>query len=85
MDGTFTLNFNYSNIATYFINRSVTDGLPAGDFKAINTSAEYLLRCGHIQSILYNVSNEIYIEYNCLPEMRKDRVYNVNIVLTWFQ
>ncbi len=82
INGTFKLNFNNSNIVSYFISRSVTDGLPAGDFKAINKSAEYLFRCGHIQSIEYIVSkNNIYIKSQCLPEMRKDRVYNVCIGL----
>ena len=83
INGTFKLNFNNSNIVSYFISRSVTDGLPASDFKAINKSAEYLFRCGHIQSIQYSVSNDnvLYIKSNCLPEMRKDRVYNVCIGL----
>ncbi len=73
INGTFKLNFNNSNIVSYFISQSVTDGLPAGDFKAINKSAEYLFRCGHIQSIQYIVSkNNIYIKSQCLPEMRKD-------------
>ncbi len=51
IDGKFKLNFNNSHIVTYFVNRSVHDGLPADDFKAINKSAEYLFCCGHVQSI----------------------------------
>ena len=48
----------------------------------MNKSAEYLFRCGHIQSTQYSVSNDnVYIKINCLPEMRKDRVYNVCIGL----
>ena len=58
------------------------DGLPAGDFKGINKSAEYLFCCGHIQSIQYCIYMKImYIKSNCLPEMRKDRIYKVCIGL----
>ena len=82
-DGRFKLNFNNSNIVTYFISRSAMDGIPAGDFKAINKSAEYLFRCGHIQSIQYFIyyMNIMYIISNCLPETRKDRIYKVCIGL----
>lgn len=72
-------NFNNSNIVSYFINWSVTNGLPAGNFKAINKSAEYLFFVGTFNlAIQYNLSKGfIYIKSNCLPEMRKDLVYNV--------
>ncbi len=67
IESKFKLNFNNSHIVTYFVNRSVHDGLPADDFKAINKSAEYLFRCGHVQSIQYCVSmNMIYIRCICL-------------------
>ncbi len=49
----FKLNFNNSHIVTYFVNRSVHDGLPADDFKTINKSAEYLFCCRRVQSIQY--------------------------------
>jgi len=52
IDGKFYLNFDNSNIISYFINWWVTDKLPTGDFKAINKSAEYSYICGHIQTIL---------------------------------
>ena len=76
------LQFNTSHIVTYFVNRSVSDGLPASDFKSVNNSAEYLFRCGHVQAILF-CSNEkyLFIKAKCLPEMRKDRVYLLNMAL----
>ena len=70
------------NIVTYFVSRSVQDGLPAGDFKAINKSAEYLFRCGHVQHIKYCSTPDItFIKADCLPEMRKDRTYKIVIGL----
>ena len=46
-------NFHFSSghIVSYFVNCSVCDGFPAGDFKAINKSAENLFVCGHVQNI----------------------------------
>ena len=62
--------------------RSVVDGLPSGDFKSINSSAENLFRCGHIQGIEICLNaSAIYIQASCLPEMRKDRVYSLSFVL----
>ena len=77
-------NFNFSSghIVSYFVNHSVCDGLPAGDFKAINKSAENLFMCGHVQNIqVCATDNNLFIKAKCLPEMRKDRVYLLRVVL----
>ena len=67
---------------TYFVNRNVADGLPAADFKSINSAANNLFEGGHVQNIEIGRSEErIFIRSNCLPEMRKDRVYKVVISL----
>lgn len=75
------LYFNSCNIVNYFISRTLKDGFPAGDFKAINKSAEYLFRCGHVQKIEVSCSSQCYIRANCLPEMKKDRIYKLSLVL----
>lgn len=63
---------------TYFVNRNVADGLPAADFKSINSAANNLFEGGHIQNIKIGESEQhIFIRSNCLPEMQKDRVYKV--------
>ena len=57
--------------------------MPAGDFKSINESASNLYRCGHVQEIqvcLHENSN-LCIRAKCLPEMRKDRVYLLEMIL----
>ena len=50
---------NKSNIVAYFVSRSVYDGLPAGDFKTINKSAQYLFGCGHVQ-IIHKLINSLF-------------------------
>ena len=75
-------SFNNGHIVSYFVTRSVLDGLPSGDFKSINCSAEYLFRCGHVQKIEVCSSDSlVHIQASCLPEMKKDRVYSLNLAL----
>ena len=75
--------FNNGHIVSYFVTRSVIDGLPSGDFKSINSSAENLFRCGHIQHIeVCKTQTVLYVRASCLPEMRKDRVYKLNLALS---
>jgi len=50
--------FNYSHIITYFATRTVSDGLPASDFKSSNASADNLFKCGHIQNIQVSSTSE---------------------------
>ena len=77
-------NFHFSlgHIVSYFVNRSVCDCLPAGDFKDIKKSAENLFVCRHVQNIqVCATDNNVFIKAKCLPEMRKDRVYLLRMVL----
>ena len=58
--------------------------MPAGDFKSMNNSACSLYRCGHAQNIEVcqeSSSNTLSIRANCLPEIRKDRVYKIAMKL----
>ena len=43
--------FNNGQILTYFVIRSVIDGLPLEDFNSVSSSAVYLFKCGHVQNI----------------------------------
>ena len=73
-------NFHFSSghIVSYFVNRSVCDGLPAGDFKAINKSAENLFVCGHVQNIhVCATEDNLFIKAKCLPEIRKDKSLSI--------
>ena len=74
------LAFTNAQIISYFVTRTVDDGLPAADFKSINNSACSLYRCGHVQKIEVChrfSSNILLIRANCLPEMKKDRLYKL--------
>jgi hypothetical protein len=78
------LSFTNAQIISYFVSRTASDGLPVNDFKSVNRSAMNLFRCGHIQKIelCNNVnSHTIYLRASCLPEMRKDRKYDLYMEL----
>ena len=76
------LQFNMGHTVTYFVSRTVSDGLPATDLKSVNKSAENLFRCGHVQDIIVCTANmSIFVRAKCIPEMRKDRVYKLSLAL----
>ena len=53
--------FTHGQVITYFVTRTVSDGLPAGDFKGMNEKAKRLYECGHIQSVMVRVLNSQYV------------------------
>ena len=75
--------FNTGHIVAYFVTRTVTDSLPAADFKSVNKSAEGLFRCGHVQAIqVCSTDKCLFVKAKCIPEMRNDRVYFVQMTLS---
>ena len=44
-------SFSNGQLVEYFVSRTVSDGLPAGDFKSMNTKAKGLFDCGHVQNM----------------------------------
>ena len=50
--------FTNGQMVTYFVCRTASDGLPAGDFKAINSKAKGLYDCGHIQNTEVSLTAE---------------------------
>ena len=54
-------DFSVSHIVSYFVSRSVSDGQPADDFKAINKSAKNLFICGHIQCIEIYTNEDYFL------------------------
>ncbi len=75
--------FNNGHIVLFFVTLSVIDGLPSSDFKSISSSAENLFKCGHVQNIEVNITNNtfLFLKASCLPEMRKDRIYSLSLAL----
>ena len=78
-----SFSFTNAEIINYFMSRTAVDGLPASDTKGMNKSALNLFRCGHIQDIrvCYTSQKQLSIKSNCIPEMRKDRVYKLILIL----
>ena len=79
-----SLGFTTAQTLGYFTTRIADDGLPAGDFKSVYKSALSLFCCGHVQKIEVCreiTSHSIFIRADCLPEMKKDRVYKIELQL----
>ena len=75
------VTFSNSQIITYFVTRTAVDGLPANDLKAINTSAQHLFKCGHVQDIKFMITGHLAFQAKCIPAMRKDRIYKLSLLL----
>ena len=75
--------FTNAQLVTYFVTRTADDGLPLGDFKSINSSAEKLFCCGHVQNIqvAQDTEDTFFLRADCVPEMKKDRLYKISMRL----
>ena len=52
----------------------------AEDWKNFKTGGNKLFKEGHVQNIMVSQQDSIFgIKCNCLPEMKKDRVYKLEI------
>ena len=72
--------FTNAQIVSYFVIQQVCDSRLCGDFKAINRSAMNLFRCGHLQQVeVLNISDTLRLQAYCLPEMKKDKTYKVEL------
>ena len=76
--------FSLASMMAYFVTRKVSDGQNAGDFKHLNNHSYPLFKSGHFQKILTIKGNDnnVYLNAVCLPEMRKDREYKIQMVLS---
>ena len=76
------VQFTNAQIVEYFVTRTVSDGRLSADFKSINKSALNLFCCGHVQNIeISSDETNLHMRANCLPEMRKDRVYKLLLTM----
>ena len=75
-------NFYMDHMITYFVTRLADDGRPMNDYKDLSSHAFPLFKAGHIQSVFVATHNDIYkIKCICLPEMKKDILYNINLTM----
>ena len=74
--------FTIGSITNYFLCRLASDGLPANNFKDLNSHAFPLYKAGHIQSIfIATLDSDYIIKSVCLPEMKKDVLYKINLTM----
>jgi len=74
--------FTMAQIVSYFIEAFSSDKERKNDFKSLRESSFQMFKEGHIQKILLKGGyGTIIIKCQCLPEMRKDRVYNIMVRL----
>ena len=70
--------FTMAQIINYFIEAVAGDNEKSKDFKSLRESSYQMFKEGHIQKImLMSGYKTVIIKCDCLPEMRKDRVYKI--------
>lgn len=75
-------NFTISEVMDYFIYRNDSDGLERQDWKNLNSGGYKLCKEGHIQSLSAGLcGNTCFVKGKCLPEMKKDRVYELKMCI----
>ena len=75
--------FTNAQIVSYFVTQQVCDSHLCGNFKAINTSAMNLYHRGHLQQEeVFNTSETLWLHAYCLPEVKKDTSYKVELSIS---
>ena len=76
-----TFTFTNANVISYFVVRTAVDGMPADGMKAIISRAINIFQSGHIQHIKALSAEYLFIQADCMPEMRKDCMYKLLLCL----
>ena len=75
--------FTIENVVDYMINRKESDCMRAEDWKSFKAGGYKLFKEGHVQNILVNREEAKFeVKCRCLPEMKKDRVYNITVTIS---
>ena len=74
-------NFTTENVIQYLTYQKEADGLEKQDWKSLNYGGYKLFKEGHVQKIFVR-SADIFVKAVCLPEMRKDRTYSLEITIS---
>ena len=70
--------FTMAQIINYFIEAVAGDKEKSKDFKSLRESSYQMFKEGHVQNIKVKSGFEtVIVKCNCLPEMRKDRIYDI--------
>ena len=75
--------FTTENVLDYMINRKENDCMQAEDWKSFNVGGFKLFKEGHVQNIMINQQGLVFgVKCRCLPEMKKDKFYNINLKIS---
>ena len=77
-------SFTIENMMNYFIKRKSGDNEGNKDYKNLNSKAFGLFKHGHVQNIEVVIGESgqvVYIRCKCLPEMKKNLRYKLNITM----
>ena len=74
-------DFTIENVIQYFVYQKEADGLEKEDWKSLNFGGYKLFREGHVQKIYVSSSGSVSVKAICLPEMKKDRTYSLELVI----
>ena len=76
--------FTIDNMMNYFIKRKSGDNEGNKDYKNLKSKAFGLFKHGHVQNIEVDIGESgqvIYIRCGCLPEMKKNLKYKLNVTM----
>ena len=75
--------FTIEDVIDYMINRKESDCMQAEDWKSFKAAGYKLFKEAHVQNVLINrEETKFEVECRCLPEMKKDRVYDVTVMIS---
>ena len=75
-------DFTIDNVIQYFMYQKEADGLEKEDWKSLNFGGYELFREGHVQKIYVGSAGSVSVKVICLPEMKKDRTYSLEVTIT---
>ena len=74
--------FTIEHVMQYLINRKEKHNFRSEDWKNFKSGVFKLFKEGHVRK-LYNVQDDLFskLSCECLPEMKKDRVYQIEVTI----
>ena len=74
--------FTIEHVTEYLIYRKEEDKLQAEDWKNFKSGGYKLFKEGHVRNIYVNCdADSCKVTCECLPEMKKDRVYKIKLII----
>ena len=75
--------FTIEKVLDYLVYRKEEDNMRAEDWKSFKSGGFKLFKEGHVHNIMVHRQGIIFrVNCRCLPEMKKDRVYKINVEIS---